>query len=52
MDQIYTDIDKLMTAITEAKNQKQPLAIGYLGNVVELWEKLAESDVKVELGSD
>ena len=28
------------------------MSIGYLGNVVDLWEKLAESNVQVEIGSD
>lgn len=36
-----------------ARAEKKPLAIGYLGNVVDLWERLAEEDeLLVELGSD
>jgi urocanate hydratase len=28
------------------------VSIGYNGNAVDLWEKLAESDLVVEIGSD
>jgi urocanate hydratase len=35
-----------------AKAKKEIVSIGYLGNIVDLWEKLAESDLVVEIGSD
>ncbi|MCB0807028.1 MAG: urocanate hydratase, partial [Bacteroidales bacterium] len=33
-------------------NKKEPHSIAFLGNIVELWERLAERNVKVDLGSD
>ena len=39
--------------IERARESEKPLSLGYLGNVVDLWERLAgEAGVPVELGSD
>ncbi len=35
-----------------AARQARPLSLGYLGNVVDLWERLAAAGVAVDLGSD
>jgi len=50
VDEVHEDLDGLLARIREAKAAKQPVALAYLGNVVDLWEKLADSDVEVELG--
>ncbi|EGG22531.1 urocanate hydratase [Cavenderia fasciculata] len=50
--EVYSDLDELINRIKLAKIEKKPLSIAYHGNVVDLWEKLAQSDVDVELGSD
>lgn len=51
--QSYTaDLEELIVLIRKLKTTKQTKSIGYLGNVVELWEKLSKSNIKVELGSD
>ena len=48
-----TDLDTLIVRIKEARKEGKPIAIGYLGNVVDVWERLAEEDeLLVELGSD
>ncbi len=52
VDEIYDNTDKIIDVALEAKKNKKPLSLGYLGNIVDLWEKLLERDVKVELGSD
>lgn len=49
---VYPDLDKLLDKIRYYKTEKIPVALVYAGNIVDLWEKLAESDIKVELGSD
>ena len=42
-----------MERIRSAKKNKEAVSLGYIGNVVDLWEKLAEChDIEVELGSD
>ncbi len=52
VDEIHEDLDELMTRIAKAKADKEAVALAYLGNIVDLWEKLADSDIAVELGSD
>lgn len=48
-----TDLEECIARMKTARAEKKPLAIGYLGNVVSLWERLAEEDeLLVELGSD
>lgn len=48
-----TNLDELIKRMKEARNKKEVTAIGYLGNIVNLWEKLAEEkEMVVELGSD
>lgn len=50
--EVEDDLDKLLLRIENARREREAVSIGYLGNIVDLWERLAESDVEVELGSD
>uniref|UniRef100_A0AC34Q2F6 Urocanate hydratase n=1 Tax=Panagrolaimus sp. JU765 TaxID=591449 RepID=A0AC34Q2F6_9BILA len=53
LDFYTSDLDDLIVKIKEYRSKKQGVSIGYLGNVVDLWEKLAKEDeILVELGSD
>ncbi len=52
VDEIHTDLDKLIVRVREAQAKKEAVSFAYQGNVVDLWEKLAEQNVAVDLGSD
>ncbi len=52
LQEIEEDLDKVVQRIKNAKIEAKPLSLGYLGNVVDLWEKLAEENIKIDLGSD
>ncbi|MFP4468266.1 MAG: urocanate hydratase [Bacteroidales bacterium] len=52
VDEVHEDLDSLISRIREAKDKKEAVSLAYQGNVVDLWEKLADSDLEVELGSD
>jgi len=52
VDEVYTDLDKLLARTKQAMNNKEAVSIAYQGNVVDLWEKLAKEDFKVDIGSD
>lgn len=52
IDEVYTDLDKLIQRIQVAREKKEAIALAYQGNVVDLWEKIDESGIVVELGSD
>ncbi|XP_067001642.2 urocanate hydratase [Anabrus simplex] len=55
--EVEKDLDKLVARIKRARQNKEAVSIGYSGNAVALWEKLAEEfertgDRLVDLGSD
>ena len=52
VDEVYSNLDDLIDRMLEAKKRKEAVSLAYLGNVVDLWEKLVEEDIKVEMGSD
>ncbi len=52
VDEIHTDLDELIARIRKAVNGKEVVSLAYEGNVVDLWEKLAEENMHVDLGSD
>lgn len=51
-DFVYTDLDLMLERVKNHKTNKIPAAFIYAGNIVDLLEKLAESEISVELGSD
>jgi urocanate hydratase len=52
VDEVFTDLDQLLSRIEKAKSDKEAVSLAYQGNVVDLWEKFAETGVYIELGSD
>ncbi|MEZ4649027.1 MAG: urocanate hydratase [Candidatus Eisenbacteria bacterium] len=52
LDEYEEDLDRLLARIERARKERTPVSLGYLGNVVDLWERLAEANVPVDLGSD
>ncbi len=52
VDELHEDLDELMNRIRKAVQGKEVVSMAYIGNVVDLWERLADEDVRVDLGSD
>ena len=52
VDEIHTDLDELIPRIRKAVSDKEVVSLAYEGNVVDLWERLADEDMHVDLGSD
>ncbi|WP_299121941.1 urocanate hydratase [uncultured Tenacibaculum sp.] len=52
IDEKITDLDELVKRVKEAKVNEEVVSIAYLGNIVEVWEKFAEENVHIDLGSD
>ncbi len=52
VDELHTDLDELIPAVRKAVEEKRVVSMAYVGNVVDLWERLAEEDIHVDLGSD
>ncbi len=52
VDVLIEDMDELIHRLRLAQQQKKPLSIAYLGNVVEVWEALDHAEIYIHLGSD
>ncbi|MBI4453798.1 urocanate hydratase [Candidatus Woesearchaeota archaeon] len=52
LNEIYTDLETLLSRIEQARSNKEAVSLGYQGNIVDLWEFFAKKEVKVDLGSD
>lgn len=52
VDELHTSLDELIPRIREAVERKEVVSMAYVGNAVDLWERLAQEGVKVDLGSD
>ena len=52
VDELHTDLTELIARISKAVAAKEVVSLAYVGNVVDLWERLADEDVHVDLGSD
>lgn len=52
VQEIETDLDRILLRIEKARRSGEALSLAYLGNIVDLLEHWVQSDVQVELGSD
>jgi urocanate hydratase len=57
VDKLCYDLDEVISEIKAYKPNKpheayKPYSLAYVGNVVDLWERLADEDIHVDLGSD
>lgn len=52
VDELHENLDELIPAIRKAVEEKRVVSMAYVGNVVDLWERLAEENIHVDLGSD
>jgi len=52
VDELFTDLDALITRCEEARNNGEALSIAFEGNTIDLWEALVRRGVRVDIGSD
>jgi len=52
VDEVFTNLDQLITRLLSAQKNKEAVSLAYQGNVVDLWEKLVLENIKIDLGSD
>ena len=52
VDELHDNLDELIPRIRKAVQDKEVVSMAYIGNVVDLWERLADEDIMVDLGSD
>ena len=52
VDELHGNLDELIPAIRKAVAEERTVSMAYVGNIVDLWERLADEDIHVDLGSD
>ena len=52
VDELHHSLDELIPAIRRAVDERRVVSMAYVGNVVDLWERLADEGIHVDLGSD
>lgn len=52
VDELHENLDELIPRIRKAMENKETVSLAYVGNVVDLWERLAAENIPVDLGSD
>ncbi|HFX17865.1 MAG TPA: urocanate hydratase, partial [Flavobacteriales bacterium] len=52
VDVLIDNIDDLTQAVKKALAEHKVVSFGYIGNVIDVWEKFDEENIKIDLGSD
>ena len=52
VDELLDSLDELIPRIRQAMAAREVVSLAYVGNVVDLWERLADEGIRVDLGSD
>ena len=52
LSEVHDDLDVAIDRLVEARDARVGVSIGYVGNIVDVWERLIERDVNIDLGSD
>ncbi len=52
VDEVYSDLVELIRRIRKARSSGEVVSLAYHGNIVDLWEKLADGKIHVDIGSD
>ncbi len=52
VDELHESLDELIPRIRQAVANREVVSMAYVGNVVDLWERLVKEDIRVDLGSD
>jgi urocanate hydratase len=52
VDELFYDLDEITTRIRKAQVGKEAVSLAYVGNIVDLWEKLELENIFVDMGSD
>jgi urocanate hydratase len=52
VDEVFKDLDELIQRTKTAAKNRETVSLAYEGNVVDLWERLVEENVPVDIGTD
>jgi urocanate hydratase len=52
VDEVFTDLGLICARIKLAQENKEAVSLAYQGNIVNLWEKLDQENIHIDIGSD
>lgn len=52
VDEIFENLDELVARVKTAQKNQETISLTYLGNVVEVWEKFDQENLRIDIGSD
>lgn len=52
VDEVIDNLDNLVSRVREAKADEEVVSLAYHGNIVDVWERFADEEIFVDLGSD
>ncbi len=52
VNEIYENLDELVERVKKAQQNKETVSLAYLGNIVDVWEKFDEENLRIDIGSD
>jgi urocanate hydratase len=52
VDELFADLDTLVERTRKAMAVQDTVSLAYVGNVVHVWERFAEEQIHIDLGSD
>lgn len=52
VNEIHENLDELVERVRKAQENKETVSLAYLGNIVEVWEKFDQVNLRIDIGSD
>ena len=52
LSEVHEDLEKAIDRLVEARDKKEAVSIGYVGNIVDVWRVLDQRGISIDLGSD
>ena len=52
LSELFHDLDKLVIRLRECLKNKEAVSLGYVGNIIDVWERLNYENIIPDLGSD
>ncbi|MAE79535.1 MAG: urocanate hydratase [Euryarchaeota archaeon] len=49
---VCENVDEAISLMVESSEAKKPISIGFIGNIVDLWERILARGIRIDLGSD
>jgi urocanate hydratase len=52
VNEIHENLDELVARVRKAQENQETVSLAYLGNIVDIWEKFDEENLRIDIGSD